>query len=494
MNMTSPNIAIRANTMRNLLKPLIFLTGLSIMSGPVLSQSNLPDLGDYSATVLSASEEQKLGREFMRQIRQQLRFIDDQELITYLNRLGSVLVSNSDQPGRTFTFYLVEDNALNAFAVPGGHITVHTGLITNTLHESELASVIAHEIAHVTQSHIARMIAQNKRTNIPAMAALIAAILLGGQAGTAAIMGTQAALVERQLQYSRSFEEEADAIGIQTLASAGYDPRAMPDFFGRLQQYSRSQESNAPEFLRTHPLTYSRIAESVARADQYPRIENPDETQFQLMKAKIRALYSGSDPARVAQGFAARLKENTYENLYAERYGYALALMADGQYQAARELMNELISQDPERLSYSIALADVETADGRPGNAAKAYQRIRANHPDNLVLDLYFINALIESEQYADAKKILKSHLLSRRGDPRLHKLLARAEGESGNHLAAHQELAEFYYFNGNSAEALRQLGLAKKYTGDSFYAQSSVSARIEEIQQELRIRGEKIP
>ena len=479
--------------MRKFIKQLAVAAAIALMCGSLLAQSRLPDLGDYSATVLSASEEQKLGREFMRQIRQQIPFVDDLELNTYLNWLGAVLVKNSDQPGRTFTFYLVQDNSLNAFAVPGGYITVHTGLITNTRHESELASVIAHEIAHVTQSHIARMIAQNKRTNIPAMAALIAAILLGGQVGTAAIMGTQAALVERQLQYSRSFEQEADAIGIQTLASAGYDPRAMPEFFGRLQQYSRSQESDAPEFLRTHPLTYNRIAESVSRAEQYPRVENPDETQFQLMKAKIRALYSGGDPDQVARGFSSRLTENTYENLHAERYGYALALMVDGQYQAARELMSELISRNPGVLSYAIAMADIEVSAGRPAAAAEALQRIRNNYPDNLLLDLYFIGALIESEQYTEAKTILKHHLLTRRSDPRLHKLLARAEGESGNLLAAHQELAEFSYHIGNPREALRQLNLAKKYTGDSFYAKSSVEARIAEIQQELLNSGEKL-
>jgi predicted Zn-dependent protease len=324
------------------------------------------------------------------------------------------------------------------------------------------------------------------------MAALIAAILLGGQAGTAAIVGTQAALVERQLQYSRSFEEEADAIGIQTLASAGYDPRAMPEFFGRLQQWSRNLESNAPEFLRTHPLTYTRIAESRARADQYQRVENRDETQYQLMKAKIRALYTGSDPSRVSQGFAASLKENTYQDLHAEQYGYALALMADGEHEKARTLMSELISLDPGVLSYSIALADIEVADSRPEAAAAALERARQDFPDDLMLDLYFIKTLIESEQHAEAKKIIKSHLISRRGDPRLHRLLARAEGETGNHLAAHQELAEFYYFIGNPREALRQLNLAEKYTGDSFYAKSSVSARIQEIKQELLSRGEQ--
>lgn len=464
------------------------------MTGPARSQNDLPDLGDYSATVLSATEESKLGREFMREIRAQLNFIDDTELITYINRLGQHLAQNSDQPNRQYTFYLVRDTSLNAFAVPGGHITVHTGLITTTQHESELASVMAHEIGHITQSHIARMIARSKRQSLPAMAALIAAILLGGQAGTAAIMATQAGMIEQQLQYSRTYEEEADAIGIDTLAQAGFDPRSMPVFFNRLQQNTRNQESNAPEFLRTHPLTYSRIAESAARAEQYPKIENPDEMQFLLMQSKIEALYGDTNPDKVAKSFKANLAANNYRNLAAEQYGYALALMSNGEYPAARHQIEALLKQDPDRLSYLIARAHIETAARRPDDAVALFKAARQIHADDLVLDLYFVEALIGNEQYTEAKEVLKRHLLVRRTDPRLHRLLARAEGESGNNLSAHQQLAEYFYYNGAPREALRQLHLAKKYTGDSFYAQSAVTARIEEIQQEILDTGEKLP
>ena len=212
------------------------------------------------------------------------------------------------------------------------------------------------------------------------------------------------------------------------------------------------------------------------------------------MQAKIRALYTGDNPAKVAKGFAARLQENEFENLTAERYGYALALSANGEYDQARSKMSALLLEDPSRLSYSIALSEIELAAGQRDQAVEILAEARKAYPDNLMLDIYYINALLENEQYADAKKVIKHHLLTRRGNPRLHKLLARAEGESGNSLAAHQELAEFYYYSQNPREALRQLNLAKKYTGDSFYAQSSVSARIEEIQQELLSSGQKLP
>ena len=486
-------MTIRALNCRITLATAILLASLALLSLPARPQSNLPDLGDYSASILSAAEEAKLGREFMRKIRQQLDFIDDMELIAYINQLGQHLARNSDQPNRIFTFYLVRDSTLNAFAVPGGHITLHTGLITTTRHEAELASVVAHEIAHITQSHMARMVARAKQQNLPAMAALIAAILIGGQAGSAAIAATQAGLIERQLAYSRSFETEADTIGIATLVRANYDPRAMPEFFNRLQQTSRSQESNAPEFLRTHPLTYNRIAESVSRAESYPRIENPDETKFLLMQAKIRALYGGTNPAKVADSFAARIQSNNFQHLAVEHYGHALALAGNGEYDAARAKINALLEADPDQLSYSIALGEIELAAGQPARAVDVYRAAKTRHPDNLILDLYFVETLLANKSYAEAKQILKRHLLVRRGDPRLHRLLARTEGESGNNLAAHQQLAEFYYYNGNLREALRQLHLAKKYTGDSFYAQSSVDARIEEIQRKLANAGEKL-
>ena len=197
---------------------------------------------------------------------------------------------------------------------------------------------------------------------------------------------------------------------------------------------------------------------------------------------------------RVADGFAARIEANSFQNLAVEQYGHALALAAKGEYDAARTQISRLLEADPDQLSYSIALGQIELAAGRPANAVEVYRAAETKQTNNLIFDLYFVETLIANKNYAEAKKILKRHLLVRRGDPRLYRLLARTEGESGNNLAAHQALAEFSYYNGNLGEALRQLNLAKKYTGDSFYAQSSVDARIQEIQQILSSQGGKLP
>ena len=314
----SPLVPIKPTGCRG----LVLATILALITGvpSVSATSDLPELGDRSAVVMSRIEEEQLGQEFMRNARQRLKFIEDPEILGYLRDIGQKLVARSDSPEQKFQFYVVQDSTLNAFAVPGGHITVHTGLITTAQTESELAAVIAHEIAHVSQRHLPRMFAKMEQQNLPALAGLIAAILLGGQAGQAALVATNAKVLENQLRYSRDFEREADAVGIRTLAESGFEPRAMPGFFERLQQWSRIHDFGAPEFLRTHPLTSDRVAHSEARADSYPAAKPRSQSEFFHIRAKIRALYS-LDQAETAQGFAANLAEKRYEDPDAERYG-----------------------------------------------------------------------------------------------------------------------------------------------------------------------------
>ncbi len=455
--------------------------------------NQLPDLGDYSATVVSASEEEALGREFMRDARRRLVFLDDPEIDDYLNRLGRKLAANSDDPGMEFSFYLIKDSTLNAFAVPGGHIAMHTGLVLATQHESELASVLAHEIAHLTQRHLPRMIAAMKKQTIPMTAAIIAAILLGGQAGQAALAATNAAALERQLTYSREFEAEADAIGIRALARTGFDPRSMPVFFERMQQWARIQESDAPEFLRTHPLTTNRIAESLSRAERYPRVELQDENMFLHMRAKIRALYNDKAEHAV-QFFESALRDARNPAPHVERYGYALALMASSQYDRARAEIRELVKLRPHEPQYQIAEAEIELKAGNYDAALRRYREAKQQHPDRVFLDYYLASALLKTGHPQEAKDTIRRVLLTNRTEPRLYQVLARAEGDLGNSLGAHQALAEYHFQVGNSREALRQLHLARNYAGDSFYASASIDARIEEIEQRLRALGEKVP
>jgi predicted Zn-dependent protease len=369
---------------------------------------------------------------------------------------------------------------------------MHTGLILATSHEAELASVLAHEVAHITQRHLPRMLAAVKNQTIPMTAAIIAAILLGGQAGQAALAATNASLIERQLKYSREFEREADAIGIRALARSGFDPRSMPQFFERLQQWARVQESNAPEFLRTHPLTTDRIAESISRAERYPLPTPSNEEQFLHMRAKIRALYDG-EPDEAVRYFASALEDKQGKNARADHYGYALALMASSQYDRARSQIQDLVKSYPRNLSYRIAEAEIEISAGNHDRAVELYRTAQEEYANLTVFQHYSAAALLKSGRHQEAKQVIRQVMLKSQAEPKLYAMLARAEGELRNPLAAHQALAEYHYQMGNLREALRQLQIARNYAGDSFYASASIDARVTEIERQLRLAGEKI-
>jgi len=455
---------------------------------PVLAQAptDLPDLGDRSASIISVSEERKLGEEFMRTARRQLQFLDDPELNAYLQELGSQLAAQSGA-GYEFHFFIIDDPTLNAFAVPGGYIGVHTGLILATQTESELASVLAHESAHVSQRHLPRMIARASERSLPTMAALIAAAMLGGQAGEAAIALTAASSAKSQIDYTREFEREADRIGMQILARTGYDPRAMPAFFERLQQSSRLYDTGLPEFLRTHPVTSDRIAESRERAERYkspPPAPNPAFFRFQ---ARVRVLTTPK-PQQAVEVFAADLKSGGSVDVESTRYGYALALARAGRHQEALTQARLLLAQRPADPDYQTLLAGIQLGAGdRPG-ALTTLGNAHRQQPHNLALTRHYADALLKSGQAADARRLLDRAVRDHADDPTLQKMLASAAGDSGDQLTAHRALAEYYYLNGNVHAAIDQLQIARRYTGTSYYNQASLEARIREMQDEAAL------
>jgi len=265
-----------------------FQTALAalLIAGTALADE-LPDLGDVSQSALSPAQERKLGEGIMAQIRSNPAYLDDAEVNDYLDTLGYRLVSNSPDPSGAFEFFALEDSAINAFALPGGFIGVHSGLISAAQGESELASVMSHEIAHVTQRHIARLIAAQQRIGLASMAALAVAILAArsnSQVSAAAIAAAQAGSIQSQLNFTREHEREADRIGLQIMEKSGFDVHAMPIFFERLQKATRVYETGAPSHLRTHPLTFERIADIQSRIENVPFRQVPDSLEFQLVR------------------------------------------------------------------------------------------------------------------------------------------------------------------------------------------------------------------
>ncbi len=453
----------------------------------------LPDLQDESATVLSPLQERKLGEDFMRTARRQLDILDDPELNDYLRGLGRRIVVHSGRPAEEFRFFLVNDSNINAFAVPGGFIGVNTGLILAARSEAELAAVLAHETAHITQRHIPRLLTEAQRTSGPAMAAMLAAILLAGvsgQAAGAAATLTMATLAQQQLNYTRAFEQEADRIGMSILTDAGYDARAMPDFFEQLLNWSRLYETDLPEFLRTHPITTRRLSETRDQAGQYPRRAGPDADGFHHARARIRAL-SRANPAGTLTTFRDRLATGATDNPDAERYGLAWALIGVRRYDEARREIAQLLKRRPDFGLYRIAEAESELAAGRPKEALAIYAAALRKDPGGLALQQRYAAASLATGQAATARDLLRKMVRQQPGEPALFRMLATAAGETGARLEAHQALAEHYYLTGNPQGALEQLEIARRFAGDSVYVRSGLDARIKEIKDEVALYRE---
>ena len=275
--------------------PAVIALVMALASPPVFAADDpnepLPELGDSATRVLSPAQEEQIGRQFLRQLIRERTYVDDPELNAYINQLGAQIAQNASLRGTPITLHLIENPDLNAFAVPGGHITLHTGLILTTEDESELASVVGHEIAHISQRHLPRMLAKEQASKLPAAAAILASVLVGGQAGLAGFTVANAALLSNQLAYTRDFEREADSIGIKLLAEADFDPAAMGRFFNTLDRYGGLGDEG-PEFLRTHPLSYTRIAEAENRAGAFSPRDYPVGRAFLFAQAKIRTSYS----------------------------------------------------------------------------------------------------------------------------------------------------------------------------------------------------------
>ena len=467
----------------------VVLVALLAMPIVYAGTQELPDLGDESAVVMSPHEEREFGEQLMRRLRRSLRFSDDPEVNDYIQFLGHRLVANSDSARSDFFFFVVDDPSINAFALPGGFIGIHNGLILTTQSESELAAVMAHETAHVTQRHLARIFAESKRSSKQFVGALLAAILLasaGETEGSAATLAlAQAGLVQKQINYTRSHEEEADRVGIRILADSEFDPRAMPTFFERLQAWNRLNETSLPEFLRTHPITTRRIAESSARADEYPYKQVPDSAEFHRVRAKLRASEPGN-VAAIVKVFKENLAQGKYRNVYAERYGYALALLRFKRYDEAREEIAKLLRRDPDSIAYRILQAEIEMAAEQYKQALHLYTVATARFPNNRALQRYHAAALLKTGHAQEARDLLKQAVKNQPDDPTLRKMLATAAGEAGERMEAHQALATYYYLNGELKAALEQLTIAQRFTNDSFYLKSSLEARIKEIKKEL--------
>jgi predicted Zn-dependent protease len=428
----------------------------------------LPDMGDSSGTIISPAEEKELGEAFFRSLHSQVTINQDAEIQDYIESIGQKLVASCDNPSLPFHFFVVMENDINAFAGPGGYIGVNSGLIVLTEAESELASVMAHEIAHVTQRHLYRAAEAAGRLSVPTMAATLAAILLGTQSpalGQAAIMAIMGSSVQFQIDFTRENEMEADRVGMQTLQESKYDPRSMPTFFERLQQSSRYYGKDIPEFLRTHPVTASRISDTRGRAENYPYKQYSDSLAYQLIRTKLNVI-ANKDEASAAKLFKSRLTQGTSEQRTVARYGLGLIALKGQRYSEAESIFQELAKQSPNQPHYASALARTALEAKNYRLALMRYQKLTDQFPNNEAIKLEYITTLVRAGEAQTAKKNLDGLSYKTQKRPVYFELLAQVYNDLRQPAESHRYLAEYYYAMGQIQDAIFQIRLAQQSKG----------------------------
>lgn len=452
---------------------------------------SLPEIGDPSGNLLSPAGERRLGQAFMRHVRASQQVISDPLMNSYIQSLGGRLAASSNSQERTFHFFLIDSPDVNAFAGPGGYIGINTGLITTTESESELASVLGHEIAHVTQNHLVRTFDAMQRMSLPAAALAVTALVVGAatkqtDAGLAVATGVQAGMAQSQINFTRSHEEEADSIGIENLAQAGFDPQAMPVFFERMGKATRLYSSGElPEFLRTHPVTSNRIADARGRAGAYPYRQTPDSLEYHLVRAALKSAQF-TTPKDAVTYFRESLQSHRYRNEESQRYGYVLALIADRQFEQAQKQLDILLQERPEQIAYIDAQALQLEKSGRSKEAQQIIQDGLELYPGNHPLTLRNAILLLEIGAPLKALKLLEAQLQGRPDDEQLYRLLARAAGDAGKNTLGHQYMAEYYYLSGELESAIQQLQIALKDDSNDYYRSARITARLKSLQDEL--------
>lgn len=464
-----------------------------ICAGQAPAQTfDLPDLGSSADTLMSSGAEIRLGKAFMRSVRESLPVLDDPILTSYIESLGLSLVAADPSASGRFTFFVIDEPLVNAFAGPGGYIGVYAGLILAAETESELAAVLAHEIAHVTQRHLMRSIEDQSKLSIPATALLVAAAILGAQvsadAGAAAIAGIQAAALQRQINFTRDNEKEADRLGIATLANAGFDPYAMAGFFERLAKSSRVYENKAPEFLRTHPVNTNRIADALDRADDFGARQRPDGLRFQLARAKLRQRsYDRAEQA--VSHFRATLREGRHRNETAERYGYALALERAGRFAQAKTETASLLAAHPSLQEFILLDARLDLKQGQTERALQHLRQAISLSGQSWPLRIAYAKALIAAKRPNKAMDELMTVARLRPGNAMLYELLEQAALKAGNRAATHRFRAEKLYAEGDVEPAIRQLEIALRQRDIPYHDAAQIQARLDTWREEERDR-----
>jgi predicted Zn-dependent protease len=461
----------------------VLLICLALSPSTFANDIQLPELGDASSSIVSPQKERQLGQTWLRMYRSQVPTFSDPQMYVYLEDLLNELAQHSQLVNRQLDLILVKNSSLNAFAVPGGVVGVHTGLLTFAESEAQLASVLSHELAHLSQRHFARSVEQQRKNQIPFMAAMLGSLILaattGGDAGIAALTATQAAALDSKLRFSRKNEQEADRIGMLTMTNAGIDPSAMGDMFENMLQTTRYSQ-RPPEFLLTHPVTENRIADARGRASQYPMKQYPAILEYHLMRA--RALMVHADTPQAAVKYFRSEVNGESLNKEASRYGLALSLTQTNQLNQAQEHIQILLDRNPNKGAYLLAQADIHAAGDNIDTALTLLADQLSKNPDNHPFNIRYAELLLKAGLYPRCEEILKAHVKRRPKDDYVWYLLAEVHGLAGDILGVHMARAEYFILNGTYDKAQKQLNNALKLSKKNYHQTALLEERLKDI------------
>lgn len=503
----------------------------------------LPDIGSSAGAIMSPQQQRAYGASMLHELRSYHLVLDDPLLVDYLNSVGYRLVAQSDKPEQAYTFFVVRDSSINAFAAPGGYIGMNAGLITTAVDEGEVAAVLAHEIAHISQDHLLRAFEDSQKASLPIALAMLGAIIASqgasGDGAEAAMVAGTSLIQQRQINFTRKDEIEADRVGIQTLARADFDPQYMASFFARMERTLRpgAGDRGIPDLLRTHPVNTDRISDAKARADAlaveqkaarlrsnglpplpagydlYPRrtddlsplprlettVVTADGRQlyFALMRERARVL-AAEQPSALIPYYADNRREPGSVAAAAASYGHALALWRAGQAERARALLQPLADEAPGLLPYQLALAQAEAQAGRRTDALNRFERVLANSPTNRAIALAYSQTLIEDGKIASARRaqdLLRPLMSQEIDDPEIYRVFARASELGGDKIRAAEAYADVALLSGRLEDAMNQLRALTERRDLDYYQRARIDARIAEVTPyvlELRRRGIK--
>lgn len=457
------------------------------------SRGDLPDIGNPASTTLSRADEYKIGRMILRGLRDSGQIVEDPEVNEYIAAIGARLASHAHEGGHRFTFFVVKDAGINAFALPGGFIGINAGLFTATANESELAGVLAHEIAHVTQRHIARSLQNAGRSNMASAAAVLAAVLIGATTGMPAdaLLGTvtaaQSLAAQQQINFTRSNESEADRVGMGILANSGFDPQGMPAFFWTLQQRYGSAGAGIPDLLRTHPVTTERIAETRDRAEQYERPVVEDSTGYALIRERLRV--QSLPPETNFRVMYSDAVGADLPSTDARRYGRALALLEDGGAGATTEaagILKDLLDRHPDVTLYHTALGQAQLAAGDRAGSRRTLQEALRLFPRNVPVTIRYAETLMQTGEAPLAHRVLLDLFNNVPPTPEQARFIALVASAAGDTADAYYYMSEYHVMGGDLSLAIAQLRLALAVPELNDVQRRRFEARLTELEEYL--------